>query len=98
MNYGELKALEAVTRLEKKVDELLKMAVEERKEKAPARLPMIPLTSPNQGGCPLCLKQIVYARYLIPVDSIPTEILIRTCGCVPRSNELPINKGESNAY
>jgi len=92
MNYGELRMLEAVGRLEKKVDELLKMVIEERREKAPARLPIMPLSSPNQGGCPLCTQPIVYERFVVPVDGVPTEVLIRQCGCVPRSNGLPINK------
>ena len=98
MNFAEEKTLEAVVRLEKKVDELLKMVVEERREKAPARLPLTPLSSPNQGGCPVCLKQIIYDKYQVPVDGALQEILIRRCGCVPRSNELPINQGDRDAY
>lgn len=57
----------------------------------------------NYGGqsCPLCQKPVMYkpVQVTVPVagsDHYPTydTILVRVCGCVPETKELPIDEGE----
>ena len=84
--------LGAAIRIEKKLDELLKLAlVEARAQKGPL-VNLEPLSYPTQGACPLCQKQVTYVPLLI--KDFPNPVLVRVCGCEPKTNQLPIQGDE----
>lgn len=92
--------LGAALRIEKKLDEALAdLAYREAKASGVPRN-KVPL---NYGGqsCPLCQKPVVYkpVRVAVPVGgdleyAKQDVILVRVCGCVPETRELPIDEGE----
>jgi hypothetical protein len=80
---------EAAVRIEKKLDELLRLAVNPQ-AKGPTNLPAMlqPLNNPGQATCPLCQRPVVYLKSQLP----DLEIVVRTCGCEPQVTQIP-NQG-----
>lgn len=92
MNSLLLQLLKAAIRIEKKLDELLKLSLSQSRAQKGSAAQLEPLSYPTQSACPLCQKQVVYLPASFP--DVPQLVLIRTCGCEPRTNQLPI-QGES---
>jgi hypothetical protein len=89
--------LAATIRIEKKLDEVMS-DLTVRDSKTPGNIrPRVPI---NYGGqaCPLCQKSIAYkpVRITIPDDPEGKKemVLMRFCGCVPRTQELFIDEGD----
>ena len=87
-----LQLLKALIRIEKKLDELLKLGLIEARQQRGPMTSLEPLSYPTQSACPLCQKQVVYVPASYP--DVPSLVLIRTCGCEPQTNQLPV-QGES---
>jgi len=81
-----LQLLKAVIRIEKKLDELLRLSLKASETKL-GNLPtqLQPLSNPVQGACPLCQRQIAYKEVEMPEG----KTIIRICGCEPQTNQLP---------
>jgi hypothetical protein len=84
----------ALIRVEKKLDELLKLMMEVQKAQSKSPFPpfLTPLDNPSQGACPVCLKPIMYLEVQDPETN--GTFPIRLCGCEPRAVKLPA-EGES---
>lgn len=88
MNSLLQQLVKAAIRIEKKLDELLKMGLAESRAHRGPLVSLEPLGYPNQSACPLCQKQVTYVPTSFPeVNSLE---LIRVCGCEARTNQLPI--------
>jgi hypothetical protein len=91
---------EAALRIEKKLDELLKLSTAQLSSTSmPGALPPSaqPLSNPNQGACPLCQGKITYypMNLIDPaLPEAPIQIMVRVCNCKPVSTQLPINEGD----
>jgi len=73
--------LNALIRIEKKLDELLKLNIP-MAQKSGVAVPMPqPLGMPNQGVCPLCQKGVTYQHLIDPETDTPVPV--RVCGCEP---------------
>jgi len=105
MNFGIVEILkllmEALLRIEKKVDEGLKLLMKPQQATASGGIPelpplLAPMNSPTPGGCPLCQKQVTYYQLRIQTDNNGAEVPmnIRVCGCAPTVTQLPINQGD----
>ena len=92
MNLLLQQLLKAAIRIEKKLDELLKLSLSEARAHRGTLTSLEPLSYPNQSACPLCQKQVVYLPVATP--DVPNLVLIRTCGCEPKTTQLPV-QGES---
>jgi hypothetical protein len=92
MNLLLQQLLKAAIRIEKKLDELLKLSLSGAKAQKGFMVSLEPLSYPTQSACPLCQKQVVYRPVSLP--DVPTLVLIRTCGCEPQTNQLPV-QGEN---
>ncbi len=82
--------LKAVIRIEKKVDESLRLTLKAT-ETAQGNLPdrLQPLNDMGQS-CPMCIRPIQYKT----MEMAPGySVTFRECGCEPQPNQLPI-KGE----
>ena len=97
--------LQTAIRIEKKVDEALNdLAYREAKASGTSRS-RVPLNY-NGQSCPLCQRPVVYkpVRIVVPIgggqdrtDTLYAKqdmILVRVCGCVPETRELPIDEGD----
>jgi hypothetical protein len=88
MSFGMKVLLKAAVRIEKKVDELLKMVTLIAQQQTGTPIPPMPqpLNVPAQGVCPLCQNQVMYMN----TPSSPEEglVLQRVCGCEPASVDL----------
>ena len=86
--------LEAMIRLEKKLDEVLRVTVNPNKGNVAANLPtmLMPLSNPGQPPCPLCQRPVTYQKLRLP----DLEIVLRTCGCEPQVTQLPTPQGVPN--
>ncbi len=94
MNFLLLQLLKALVRVEKKLDEVLKLSLKASRGDGPGNLPAMPVPFGASGVCPLCQKPVSYR----PVDlrvSPPTRVIIRECGCEPVPTELPSGGLES---
>jgi hypothetical protein len=87
-----MQLLKAAIRIEKKLDELLKLGLAEARSQKGPLASLEPLSYPTQSACPLCQKRVVYQPVSFP--EVPHLVLIRSCGCEPQTNQLPI-EGES---
>lgn len=88
-----LKALLVATiRIEKKLDELLKLSLADAKQKRGPLVSVEPLSYPTQGACPLCQKKVMYVPTMY--KDAPNQVLIRVCGCEPQANQLPVQGDE----
>jgi len=76
MHWILMEILKSALRIEKKLDELLKR----RSDTDP---PMQPLNYSGQI-CPLCNQPVKYT----PVSDGAVSTIVRTCGCVPVTQEL----------
>jgi hypothetical protein len=95
MNSLLMQLLKAAIRIEKKLDELLKLSLKAGYGKATgvsSVAQLEPLSYPTQGACPLCQKPVSYLP--VSFQDVPNLVLIRTCGCEPQTTQLPV-KGES---
>jgi hypothetical protein len=83
----------AVIRIEKKLDELLKIVVPMAQKQAGSAIPPmpLPLNVPNQGVCPLCQSQIIYVSQPNVTDGGIT--LRRLCNCEPMAVSLDQGEG-----
>jgi len=84
--------LNATIRIEKKLDEILKLVLEDARTKRGPLVNLEPLSYPTQGACPLCQKQVKY--FPVAFKDVPDLILIRVCGCEAKTNQLPV-QGDS---
>lgn len=84
--------LRTLLRIEKKTDELLKLALRSAETK-PGHLPLQvqPMDVPVPGPCPLCQKPMTYKA--VELSSLHTTVPIRVCGCEPVITDLPV-KGD----
>ena len=74
--------LATAIRVEKKLDELLKLTVTSQKvETGQLPVQLQPLSNPTQGACPLCQRPIVYRQVMVPETD--TRATVRSCGCKP---------------
>lgn len=74
--------LKAVIRIEKKLDELLKLVVPMAQKPGTAVPPLPqPLHIPNQGACPLCQQPVSYQNLVDPQSG--EVVPVRLCGCEP---------------
>lgn len=80
--------LKAAIRIEKKLDELLRLGIAGARAQRGVLVQLEPLSYPTQGACPLCQKQVVYVP--MTFQDLPNQVLVRTCGCEPRSSQLPV--------
>lgn len=87
-----LQLLKAAIRIEKKMDELLKLGLIEARQQRGPMITLEPLSYPTQSACPLCQKQVVYVPTSFP--EVNGLVLIRVCGCEAKTNQLPI-QGEA---
>jgi hypothetical protein len=102
MSFVLKEVLRAAIRIEKKLDEVLKMILKSSKSAGPGDLPPMaqPLGALGQV-CPLCQKPISYRPVNLPADfraaasQSPNVVILRSCGCEPALTELPI-QGEVN--
>lgn len=80
--------LKSAIRIEKKLDELLKLTLAESRAHRGPLVNLEPLSYPTQGACPLCQKQVTY----IPMafKDLPSPIPVRVCGCEAKTNQLPV--------
>lgn len=84
--------LKASIRIEKKLDETLKLMGEIVKAQQKGFVPPPTPMTQAQEACPLCHRSIL----MLPVtlkDSGDT-VIIRECGCEPQTNNLPMGEGE----
>jgi hypothetical protein len=84
--------LKASIRIEKKLDELLKLSLAESRTQKGVLVQLEPLNYPTQGACPLCQKPVVYVP--MTFQDLPDPVLVRTCGCEAKTNQLPIQGDE----
>jgi hypothetical protein len=85
--------LKAALRIEKKLDELLG----DTKELMVRNNGSVRFRAPFQVGktvCPLCQKPVTYYPVQILGLSGVEQILIRSCGCTPQTQEMPIKEGD----
>jgi hypothetical protein len=80
--------LAAAIRIEKKLDELLKLSLAEAKSQKGPLVTIEPLNYPTQSACPMCQKQVTYIP--IVLQELKTPVLVRVCGCEPKTNQLPV--------
>jgi len=93
MSFLLMQLLKSANRIEKKLDELLKLGVSRSKAAGDTlMMPPQPLSNPVQGACPLCQQAVAYKPTVIPETGM--QVLIRTCGCEPQSQELSIQPGD----
>lgn len=81
-------------RVEKKLDEVLKLSLKSVKVDGPGNLPAMVVPFGATNVCPLCQKQVRYQPVHLGV-SPPETIIIRECECKPVPTELPIKGRES---
>lgn len=92
--------LKAAIRIEKKLDELLKLSTVQTSSVANnTAVPMLgPLNQPGQSPCPLCLQPVVYQPVAVPpppnVGGGDHQVIIRMCGCEPQTTQLPLQQGD----
>ena len=89
MNYETKILADSLLRIEKKLDELLKLAVGANKVE-PGRLPPLlqPLTAAKQI-CPMCQRVIEY-QVVEDANRHPDHFIVaRVCGCEPTVLEHP---------
>jgi len=87
--------LKAALRIEKKLDELLRLSVTSADQgKAPGSLPTMvtPMSAPHQV-CPACNHKVMYMQVQLP-PPMDRPVVIRKCECKP-ADALPV--GEINA-
>ena len=82
-----LMLLDAAIRIEKKVDELLKLSLAAARAQRGPLVSLEPLNYPTQGPCPLCQKQVRYVPMVL--DDLGV-VKVRVCGCDVVTNELPV--------
>jgi hypothetical protein len=88
MNSLLMQLLKAAIRIEKKLDEILKLNLADARSKRGPLVNLEPLSYPTQGACPLCQKQVMYAPTAF--QDVPNLVLVRVCGCEPKPNQLPV--------
>jgi len=83
MNFLPMPLLKAVIRIEKKLDELLKLVLPIAQNQTGSPVPPRPqpLNVPNQGACPVCQQPIMYQGLIDPATG--AQIPVRVCGCEP---------------
>ena len=87
--------LKAALRIEKKLDEVLKMADTAAKAQGKnLSFGPEPLSYATQSPCPLCRRPVVYQPVQILGLNGVEQVLIRVCGCEPVASEMPINEGD----
>lgn len=84
--------LKAAIRIEKKLDELLKMSLATARSQKGPLAQFEPLSYPTQSACPLCQTKVSYVPMVF--KDLPTPILVRVCGCEARTNQLPVQGDE----
>lgn len=92
MNFLLLQLLKAALRIEKKLDEILRLTVNRAQNSGDPFFPPQPLSNPVQGACPLCQRPIIIKPVAIP--DLGIQVPVRVCGCEPQTNELPVNQGD----
>lgn len=85
--------LKAAVRIEKKLDEVMKMTMKSARSSTPGDLPPMvqPLGTSGQG-CPLCQRAVTYRPVNLPQLG---QVVLRSCGCAPVPTELP-QQGEAD--
>ena len=72
----------ALIRIEKKLDEILKLVIPLAQKPGMAVSPLPqPLNVPNQGSCPLCQQPVSYQNLVDPQSG--SLVPVRICGCEP---------------
>jgi hypothetical protein len=94
MSFLLAQILRAAIRIEKKLDELLNDT--QKLLQAASRTPIRQSLDSQNTMCPLCQRPVKYTPVQLQVPERPDltmEVIVRTCGCEPRTTELPV-KGE----
>ena len=90
-----VQVLKAMLRIEKKLDEVLKLQMKSSRLTSGPTNPLAhhlePMDYRTQSACPLCQRQVVYQP--VEFQDHPGIVVIRLCGCKPQTMQLPI-KGE----
>lgn len=81
--------LKAGLRIEKKLDEVLKLNLKmvQKQEQSPIPPVLQKMSSPTPSQCPLCQTMAVYRIIDLPAQegALPDRIISRFCGCEPTS-------------
>ena len=93
MNSLLQQLMKAAIRIEKKLDEILKLDLAEARQQRGPLVSLEPLSYPTQGACPLCQKQVAYIPMMF--TGLPSPVPVRVCGCEVQTNQLPIQGDES---
>lgn len=76
-------------RVEKKLDEVLRLSLKSSKADGPGNLPAMAVPFGTTNVCPLCQKQVRYQP--VHLGTAPLDVIvIRECECKPVPTELPI--------
>jgi len=86
--------LKAAIRIEKKLDELLKLTLPVAQKQSGSPVPPMcqPLNNPSQGACPVCQQPIMYQGLVDPESG--EQVPVRSCGCEPVIVKL--NQGDQS--
>lgn len=84
--------LRAAIRIEKKLDELLKLTLPIAQKQTGSPVPPMPqpLNIASQGACPVCQQPVTYQGLVDPETG--EQVPVRMCGCEPVVIQL--NQGD----
>jgi len=91
MSFLLAQILRAAIRIEKKLDELLNDV--QKLLQAANRTPIRQGLDSQNTTCPLCARPVKYTPVHLSVPENPKvtmEVIVRQCGCEPKTTELPV--------